>query len=158
MFSQTYNPLDAYRSHVEHTVGGSVEVRFISMSITSQLQHLGVSWEMQTAVNIGTIIKPDRAQYSLKCRFQIGKMTVWSTNTYSCINSWLRFVSDHKHRILGNVRRKPKECLTVLECIREALLRQPPKKCSEKVQKKRRAEEFLKHDLKVLSIKYTSNL
>ena len=64
------------RSHVEHTVGRSVEVRFISMSITSQLQYLGVSWEMQTAVNIGTIIRPDRAQYSLKCLFQIDTMTV----------------------------------------------------------------------------------
>ena len=64
------------RSHVEHTVGRSVEVRFISMSITSQLQYLGVSWEMQTAVSIGTIIRPDRAQYSLKCRFQIDTMTV----------------------------------------------------------------------------------
>ena len=63
-------------SHVEHTVGRSVEVRFISMSITSQLQYLGVSWEMQTAVNIGTIIRPDRAQYSLKCLFQIDTMTV----------------------------------------------------------------------------------
>ena len=157
MFSQTYNPLDAYRSHVEHTVGRSVEVRFISMSITSQLQYLGVSWEMQTAVNIGTIIKPDRAQYSLKCRFQIGKMTVWSTNTYSCINSWLRFVSDHKHRI--------RKCSAQTEGVLNSawvysggFIETTPKNVLKSSKKKRRAEEFLKHDFKVLSITYTSNL
>ena len=46
------------------------------MSINSQLQYLGVSWDMQT-VNIGTIIKPHRTQYSLAFRFQIiDKITV----------------------------------------------------------------------------------
>ena len=89
VFSHAFNPLDAYRSHVEYTVGRSFEIGFISMSITSQLQYLGVSWEMQI-VHIGTIIKPHSTQYSLTLRFQIDKITVRSTNTYSCINSWLR--------------------------------------------------------------------
>ena len=62
-------------SYVEYTVGRSFEIGFISTSITSQLQYLGVSWEMQT-VNIGTIIKPHSTQYNLTFRFQTDKITV----------------------------------------------------------------------------------
>ena len=62
-------------AYVEYTVGRSFEIGFISTSITSQLQYLGVSWEMQT-VSIGTIIKPHSTQYNLTFRFQTDKITV----------------------------------------------------------------------------------
>ena len=62
-------------AYVEYTVGRTFEIGFISMSIISQLQYLGVSWEMQT-VNIGTIIKPHSTQNNLTFRFQNDKITV----------------------------------------------------------------------------------
>lgn len=117
VFSHAFNPLDAYRSHGEYTVGRSFEIGFISMNITSQLQYLGVSWEMQT-VHIGTIIKPHSTQYSLTFRFQIDSKKYQHLFVHKFVTSCLT-----TNTLLGNVRREPKECLIVVERIRKALLR-----------------------------------